>query len=106
MAWSNSASPTSGAGFIGTVLDAWGQEKGLDYLRRLSQQNIVSLPETSRQVLDLTIQGEYAIALQISNHHAWISARDGAPVAWLPISPAMVNSGNVSVSMRAPHPNA
>ncbi len=106
IAWSSAGSSTSGSGFVGTVLDAYGQEKGMDYLRKLAKNTMVNIPVASRQILDMVIAGEYAIALQISNHHAWISAKQGAPVKWLPMSPAMVNSGNVSVAARAPHPNA
>jgi ABC-type Fe3+ transport system substrate-binding protein len=106
IAWSMSNSSTSGAGFVGSVLDTYGQEKGIDYLRKLAKQNVVNIPVASRQVLDQVIAGEYSIAIQISNHHAWISAKQGAPVKWLPINPAQVNSGNISVSAKAPHPNA
>lgn len=35
-----------------------------------------------------------------------ISARMGAPVKWIKFSPAQVNSGNISVLQKAPHPNA
>lgn len=106
MAWSVSNSSTSGAGFVGTVLDAWGREKGMDYLNRLAQQNVTNIQVASREILNQVIAGEYAIALQVNNHHASISARMGAPVKWLKFSPAQVNSGNISVLQKAPHPNA
>ena len=106
MAWSSAGSSTSGSGFVGIVLDTYGEAKGMDYLRKLAQNQVVNLPVASRQVLDNVIAGEYAIALQINNHHAAISAKQGAPVKWLPMSPTMVNSGNISVSAKAPHPNA
>lgn len=106
MAWSVSNSSTSGAGFVGTVLDAWGREKGMDYLNRLAQQNVTNIQVASREILNQVIAGEYAIALQVNNHHASISARMGAPVKWLKFSPAQVNSGNISVVQKAPHPNA
>ena len=106
MAWSVSNSSTSGAGFVGTVLDAWGREKGLDFLTRLARQDIANIQAASREVLNQVIAGEYSIALQVNNHHAAISARQGAPAKWLKFSPAQVNSGNISVAGRAPHPNA
>ena len=106
IAWSSAGSSTSGSGFVGTVLDALGDQKGMDFLRKLAKNNVVNIPVASRQILDMVIAGEYAMALQISNHHAWISAKQGAPVSWIPMSPVMVNSGNISVAARAPHPNA
>ena len=106
LAWSVSNSSTSGAGFVGTVLDAWGRERGLDYLNKLARQNVANIHAASREVLNQVIAGEYSIALQVNNHHAAISARLGAPVKWLKFSPAQVNSGNISIAQRAPHPNA
>ena len=50
--------------------------------------------------------GEYSIALQIFNNHAVISAAQGAPVAWIPMNPAMGVLSVVSVTAGAPHPNA
>jgi ABC-type Fe3+ transport system substrate-binding protein len=57
-------------------------------------------------VLDQVIAGEYAMALQIFNHHAAISAEKGAPVDWVRLSPATVTPGLVGLPKNAPHPNA
>jgi iron(III) transport system substrate-binding protein len=57
-------------------------------------------------VLDQVISGEYAIALQIFNHHAVISAKKGAPVDWIRMEPATVTLSVISVHKNAPHPNA
>src|ERR1043166_2904577 len=73
MMWSTSRG--SGAPlFIGNVLLTMGQEKGKAYLQKLKAQKIANSTASGRQVLDLTIAGEYPIALQIFNHHAYISA--------------------------------
>jgi ABC-type thiamine transport system substrate-binding protein len=75
MVWAASLSSSAATGFIGTVLDQMGEERGIAYLRQLQQQRIASVDVSARQVLDQVIAGEYAIALQIFNHHAVISAK-------------------------------
>ena len=52
MAWGNAASVSAGAGFIGTALKALGEEKGMDYLRKLSVQKIASVGASARVVID------------------------------------------------------
>ena len=106
MLWGASLSSSAAVGFIGTVLDEMGEVKGLDYLTALQKQKIASSDVSARQVLDQVIAGEYAIALQIFNHHAVISAKKGAPVKWIPLQPATGVLSVVSIAKAAPHPNA
>jgi iron(III) transport system substrate-binding protein len=91
MVWGASLSSSAASGFIGNVLDAMGEQAGMAYLRQLQKQRIA---------------GEYAIALQIFNHHAVISAKKGAPVKWIPMEPATGVLSVVSIPKAAPHPNA
>jgi ABC-type Fe3+ transport system substrate-binding protein len=98
---------TSGApGFIGNVLAFMGDDKGMDYLRRLKTQNVKSIVASARAILDQVIAGQFPIALQIFNHHAAISAKQGAPVVWLKIQPASVVTDVVGLVGGSPHPHA
>jgi ABC-type Fe3+ transport system substrate-binding protein len=106
MVWAVSLSSSAATGFIGTVLDTMGEEKGMAYLRQLQKQRVAGVDVSARQVLDQVISGEYAIALQIFNHHAVISARKGAPVKWIPMEPTTGLLSVVSIPKNAPHPNA
>ena len=107
MAWGNAASVSAGAGFIGTALKALGEEKGMDYLRKLSVQKIASVGASARVVIDQAIAGEYAISLQIFPEHAAGGAEKGAPIRWIPMLPAMsANVSTTGVTKDAPHPNA
>ena len=106
MAWNSSPAISAATGFIGTVLSAMGEDKGMDYLRALAKQNISGLRVAARQVLDQVIAGEYAIALGIFNNHAVISASKGAPAGWIPMNPAMAVPSVISVAKDAPHPAA
>jgi ABC-type Fe3+ transport system substrate-binding protein len=105
IAWSTST--TAGAPtFIGVVLRRLGEERGLAYLHALARQRIVNVDATSRAVLDQVISGEYAIALDIFNHHAVLSAAKGAPVDWLKLEPIAAPIQVASLAKDAPHPNA
>ncbi len=97
---------SGGPGFIGNVLTSMGEERGMAYLRRLSEQRIKRLNASARAILDQVIAGEYPMALQIFNHHAAISAEKGAPVDWAPLSPATVTPDLLGLTKNAPHPNA
>ncbi len=106
IAWNSTSSSSAGPGFVGIVLDTMGEEKGKAYLRELAKQQPAGLAVAARQVLDQVIAGEYAIALNIFNNHAVISAAKGAPVDWIPMDPALGVLSVISVTKDAPHPNA
>ena len=107
MVFSSSAGSASGApGFVGMILSEMGQDKGMAYLRELAKQNIAGVPVAARQVLDQVIAGEYAIALNIFNNHAVISAAQGAPSAWIPMNPALATLSVASLAKGAPHESA
>ncbi len=106
IAWAVSLSSSAATGFIGTVLEEMGEDKGIAYLRQLRGQRIAGLDVSARQVLDQVIAGEFAIALQIFNHHAVISAREGAPVKWIAMEPATGALSVVAIPKNAPHLNA
>jgi ABC-type Fe3+ transport system substrate-binding protein len=106
MAWNALPSPSGGVGFIGTVLAEMGEPNGMNYLRAFSKQKVANVAAAARQVLDQVIAGEYAIALQIFNHHAVISAKKGAPVDWIKMEPATGTLSVIGIQKNAPHPNA
>jgi iron(III) transport system substrate-binding protein len=93
-------------GFIGIVLKSMGEDSGLRYLRKLSEQNIVPLPVAARAVLDRVIAGEYPMGLDMNSSHAAISAALGAPVRFVPLDPVTMTMQIAGISRGAPHPNA
>ena len=98
IAWNSTSSSSAGPGFVGIVLETMGEEKGIAYLRDLAKQQPTGLAVAARQVLDQVIAGEYAIALNIFNNHAVISAAKGAPVDWIPMDPALGVLSVISVN--------
>jgi ABC-type Fe3+ transport system substrate-binding protein len=106
IAWSSNPNVDGGPGFVGLVLRTMGQEKGMDYLRKLSRQKIANVPAASRVVLDQVIGGQYTLALVTFNHHSTLSAAKGAPVKFLNMEPLMGITHSVSLVKNGPHPNA
>jgi iron(III) transport system substrate-binding protein len=105
MMWSTSRG--SGAPqFIGNILLTKGEEAGKAYLQKLKQQNIAKSTASARQILDLVIAGEYPMAIQIFNHHAYISKKAGAPVDWQPLEPVTATINSIGLAKNAPHPHA
>lgn len=92
--------------FIGNIFISMGQEAGKAYLQKLKQQNIAKSTASARQILDLVIAGEYPMAIQIFNHHAYISKVAGAPVEWQPLEPVTATNNAVGLAKNAPHPHA
>ena len=106
MAWGINPGITASTGFSGLVLREWGENKGMDFLRKLATQNITGLKISARAVVDQVIAGEYPLALQILNDNVVISRNVGAPVAWIPMNPAFASVSVISVTAKAQHPNA
>jgi iron(III) transport system substrate-binding protein len=106
MAWAVHHTSSGALGFVGLVLSELGEEPGQAYLRALARQDIIALGGSARTVVDQVIAGEYPLALQIFNHQPVISARRGAPIDWIPMSPAMAVLCVAGVTKGAPHPNA
>ncbi len=104
--WNTNLTPSGAPGFVGVVLAEMGEQKGMDYLRRLAAQQIVGQRIAARAVLDRVIAGEYAIALQIFNHHAVISAKKGAPSDWIPMQPALGVLSVFSIVKNGPNTDA
>lgn len=105
MAWTAEMTIGGPPGFIAAVLKEKGEEKGREYLKKLSAQQIKTVPSNPRVVLDQVIAGQYPLALVTYNHHSVISSGKGAPVKWLKIEPA-VGAMAMSVLLKGPHPNA
>lgn len=106
MAWTTSTSAGGPPGFIGTILSHMGEEKGMEYLRKLAEQDIANIPSNQRVVLDKAAAGEVPLVLSVYNYHVPISQAKGAPIEWIKIEPLSGHYGVVALIKDAPHPNA
>jgi iron(III) transport system substrate-binding protein len=86
---------------------AWGEDKAMDYFRKLAEQKIINFASGSaRTLVDRVIAGEYPIALNIYAHHPLISAGKGAPVNSQLMDPVPSAAGTLTVLKGAKHPHA
>ena len=106
LVWSSQPIASAAPGFIGMMISDEGEEKAIDFLKKLSAQQPVGLQASARQVLDQVISGEYPLAIYTFNHQSVISAAKGAPSVWKAINPGLAVMTVASVTKSAPHPNA
>ena len=93
--------------FVTNLRIAWGEERALDYFKKLSQQKIVNFSAgNARTLVDRVIAGEYPMALAIFAHHPMISADKGAPVTSQLMGPVASAAGTLVVPKGVRHPHA
>jgi iron(III) transport system substrate-binding protein len=90
------------ANWVGTMIVT----HGLDYVRKLGQQQIRPYRVTARAVANLMISGEVAISPTTYLSHVEASRAQGAPLAWVAPGPVPVTDTSVAVAAKAPHPHA
>lgn len=105
MIWSTSTD-TGAPFFISHVRKIMGEEKALDYLKKLSAQKIATSGSSIRAILDQVIAGEHAIGISMALHHIAISKEKGAPVGGAIPAPVMARGGEIVLLKGAPHPHA
>lgn len=93
--------------FITNLRMAWGEDKAMDYFKKLAQQKIVNFGSGSaRTLVDRVVAGEYPIALNIFAHHPLISRAKGAPVNSQLMGPVPAMADTMSIPKGAHHPYA
>jgi len=90
------------ANWVGTMIVT----HGIDYVRKLGQQQIRPYRVTARAVANLMISGEVAISPTTYLSHVEASRAQGAPLAWVAPGPVPVTDTSVAVAAKAPHPHA
>jgi iron(III) transport system substrate-binding protein len=106
IAVSSGASTSGGAGMVGALLHDKGEQKGMEYLRKLAGQKVALIASSARTVTDQVMQGEYAVGLFMSTNQAVSSAAQGAPVDWIKWSSSISAPNGAGLLKDAPHPNA
>ena len=92
--------------FVINVLITMGDQKGEEYLKKLSAQKVVNFNGSARTLVNRVVEGEYPVALNIFLHHPIISAKKGAPVAAWPMEPVPSISGSLMIPKGLKHPHA
>ena len=93
--------------FLTNLRIAWGEDKAMDYFKKLAQQKLINFGSgTARTLVDRVLAGEYPMALAIYAHHPLISKAKGAPVDTLLLDPVASAAGGMVVPKNLRHPYA
>ena len=91
--------------WFANMLKFMGEKKGLEYMKRLGEQNI--LFRTGRPLnATMVAAGEVEVGIALYNQRIEEMKAKGAPVQWLAIDPIIPEIHPLSVNAHAPHPNA
>ncbi len=96
------AGSNTGTSWVGVILNTHGEE----FLKRLSQQDIVVHMVSGFALLNMVANGEFAFSPTIFDSHAIASKEKGAPVDWFPLEPVHVNVGQIALAKEVHHPHA
>jgi iron(III) transport system substrate-binding protein len=88
------------------VVRSLGEERGLRLFRDLAATNGLSVRTGHSLLAQLVASGEVPFALTVYNFTAERLKRQGAPLEWYVLSPAIAHGNGLAVLRRAPHPHA
>jgi iron(III) transport system substrate-binding protein len=102
------AGTTTGKRWLGSILQAMGEEPGKQFLSQFaSQQNVTVQQVSGKALLDLIAKGEVVASPAIFRDHVDILVLDTkAPVKWVALEPVLANTGQGALAANAPHPHA
>jgi len=94
------AGTTTGAQWIGAVMEAMGRE----FVDKLSVQEINVQNMSGAALAGLIASGEVPLSPTIFNSNIFTHKRDGAPVEWRPVDPVVAGVGTSGMIVNSPHP--
>ena len=93
------------AEWMGGVVKAWGETRGMDFFRRLAEMK----PEMRKGhilLVQLIAAGEVDVGLTAYYANAASARRRGASVDWAAVEPTIARPQGIGIARQAPHPNA
>src|SRR5262245_29158565 len=91
--------------WYGVLMKHFGKERGLQYMKRLAQQNL-SMQRGRTNVAQMLVAGEGAIGITLSGHSALELKEKGAPLDWMALDPYFSQANMIMLARYAPHPHA
>jgi iron(III) transport system substrate-binding protein len=91
--------------WLAGMLQIMGREKGLQYMRQLSTQNVM-LRDGNALRSQLVAAGEAALDINMPTHTLEPLKKAGAPVDWTAPGPVPASMNGVAMATHAHHPNA
>lgn len=87
----------------GTLLEMMGRERGLSFMKKLTQQELI-IRSGHSLLTQLLIGGEFPIYLDGFGSNIEKFKSQGAPIDWVPLEPVIVSLNPVGLAVNAPHP--
>jgi iron(III) transport system substrate-binding protein len=97
--------PPNREAWFANMLKVWGEEKGLEYMKKLAEQDLQWRAGATLNA-QLVAAGELHIGLLLYNNRIESLKAKGAPIEWVALVPIYVELHPLAVSAHAPHPNA
>jgi iron(III) transport system substrate-binding protein len=91
--------------WFANMLYLMGEKKGMEFMQTLAKQN-VSIRGGRSLVTQLLGAGEYDLQIVAYWYRPHLMKKQGAPVDWIAIEPAIVALHPISIVEKAPHPSA
>ena len=91
--------------WMGGVVNTWGQARGMDFFKRLSELK----PELRKGhilLMQLVASGEVDVALASYYANAASTKRRGGAVDWVAVDPVIARPQGIGIARAAPHPHA
>ena len=95
---------TEGQELLMGLMQAWGKEKAVDYLRKLAAQE-PTFGRGNNKRIELAAAGEFPLVIAFT-HSIEANKTKGAPVDWVNLEPVVIQVDSIMLGARAPHPNA
>jgi iron(III) transport system substrate-binding protein len=91
---------------FGALLKIRGREKGMEFWRRLAEQNI-NFRKGYTLITELVSAGEFPVTVSLYQHRVDEYLEKGAPLQWIATNPLVGGDPNkISLLKNAPRPNA
>jgi iron(III) transport system substrate-binding protein len=88
----------------GSLLEMMGRERGLSFMKKLAQQDLI-IRSGHSLLTQLLIGGEFPIYLDGFGSNIEKFKAQGAPIDWVALEPVIVSLNPVGMAVNAPHPN-
>ena len=91
--------------WFANMLDLMGEKKGMEFMQALAKQE-VAIRSGRSLITQLLAAGEFDLQIVAYWYRPHLMKKQGAPVDWVGMEPALVALHPISVIDRAPNPNA
>ncbi|KIL35610.1 hypothetical protein SD71_12595 [Cohnella kolymensis] len=84
----------------------WGEEKGIQFFKNLMKTNGVKVINGHSLLTQMVGTGEVPLGLTVYSYKVDQMKREGQPIDWFALDPAIALPSGIGISKNAPHPYA